>query len=404
MRPLTSAVRRLVGLRPLRAEPAAAAATAATTRGATAPRGAAATGSLLAAFESERRNSCCALCGFQRQTRHYRSSSSDSSSSSNYSSSSTQQPVGRRSRARSYDPPLTAEYAEAERRERMPRSPQTTGGWSVSWAPYKPPNPAAAANTSAAAAAAAERSSMAAPSVGYAVPYRFRVEDNCISEEKRAQRLHPLNRPSSSFLTYTDFVGTRLPVLDTTENVRYWKDEGLDRLLPRVFPLKLPAHRRIDPLLRELIFCLAQMDPRRFGVADLAMRYGLREKTVHKIIREFSLQEFLRKHELATPATRRISRAEAVLNMKEIIFKQKLGYEQTGTEEIDRQEENEFEGWKSTFDWVTRQHIEVETMSAFPLPAKRDPVPKRVDVDLTVKNTRDLKVISWIDPNEKVVF
>ena len=30
-----------------------------------------------------------------------------------------------------------------------------------------------------------------------------------------------------------------------------------------------------------------------------------------------------------------------------------------------------FIGWKSTFDWVMRQHIEVETMSAFPLPAKR---------------------------------
>ena len=34
----------------------------------------------------------------------------------------------------------------------------------------------------------------------------------------------------------------------------------------------------------------------------------------------------------------------------------------------------------------------------------RDPVPKRVDVDLTVHNTAKLKVISWIDPNAKVVF
>ncbi|CDI79117.1 Chromosome II, complete genome, related [Eimeria acervulina] len=75
-----------------------------------------------------------------------------------------------------------------------------------------------------------------------------------------------------------------------------------------------------------------------------------------------------------------------------------------GTEEIDTQEENKFEGWKSTFDWVMRQHIEVEGLSAFPLPAKRDPVPKRVDVDVTVHNTPNLKVISWIDPNEKVVF
>lgn len=47
------------------------------------------------------------------------------------------------------------------------------------------------------------------------------------------------------------------------------------------------------------------------------------------------------------------------------------GYDQMGTEEIDSQEENKFEGWKSTFDWVMKQHIEVETLSAFPLPARR---------------------------------
>ncbi|KAL8275471.1 hypothetical protein Esti_000603 [Eimeria stiedai] len=327
-----------------------------------------------------------------------------SSSSSSSGSSSRQQPVRRRIRSRSYDPPLASDFAEADRLERMPRASQTTGSWTVSWAPFKP----SVAAATAAGAAASEKSSkeaaaasLNAPSVGYAVPYRFRVEDNCIAEEKKAQRLHPLNRPSSSFLTYTDFAGNRLPILDTSENVRYWRDEGLDRLLPRVFPLRLPAHRRLDPLLRELIFSLFQFDPRRFSVSDLAMRYGLREKTVRKIIREFSVSEFLRTSKLATASTRRISKAEAVLNMKEIIFKQKLGYEQMGSEEIDSQEETKFEGWKSTFDWILRQHIEVETMSAFPLPGKRDPVPKRVDVDLTVKNTKNLKVISWIDPNEK---
>ncbi|CDJ54237.1 hypothetical protein, conserved [Eimeria brunetti] len=57
--------------------------------------------------------------------------------------------------------------------------------------------------------------------------------------------------------------------------------------------------------------------------------------------------------------------------MKEIVFKQKRGYDQMGTEEIDAQEEKKFEGWKSTFDWVMRQHIEVEHLSAFPLPARR---------------------------------
>ncbi|OEH78708.1 hypothetical protein cyc_03074 [Cyclospora cayetanensis] len=291
-------------------------------------------------------------------------------------------------------------------KERMVRSSDVTGGWVPAWTPFRPPSKPSAENPGG-------DPSVAAPSVGYSVPYKFRVEDNCIAEEKRAQRLHPLNRPSSSFLNYTDFSGNRLPILDTSENRRYWRDVGLDRLLPRVFPLRLPAHRRIDPLLREFIFSLSQMDPKRFNVKALAIRYGLREATVEKIIREFSLAEFLRKNSLATPSTRRVSRAEAVLTMKEIVFKQKLGYEQMGTEEIDSQEENKFEGWKSTFDWVMRQHIEVESMSAFPLPAKRahealcvyrDPVPKRVDVDLIVQNSANLKVISWIDPNEKVVF
>ncbi|KAL8450322.1 hypothetical protein Emed_002580 [Eimeria media] len=443
---------------------------------------------------------------FRGHVRCFNSSSSSSSRRSSSSSSSRQQPVGRRIRSRSYDPPLASDFAEADRLERMPRSSQTTGGWNVSWSPFKP----SAATTSAAAAGGGEKSSreaaaasLNAPSVGYSVPYRFRVEDNCIAEEKKAQRLHPLNRPSSSFLTYTDFAGNRLPILDTSENVRYWRDEGLDRLLPRVFPLRLPAHRRVDPLLRELIFCLFQIDPRRFGVSDLAMRYGLRETTVRKIIREFTAVLCLfccccsrappqRRRHMTTAAIllRRFGAAAAQQQRgggqtlrglkgaaKETLKSVKggwllpppvesaeqrpyppaaaatataaaaaaarTGYEQMGTEEIDSQEETKFEGWKSTFDWVLRQHIEVETMSAFPLPGKRKGTyavhPStsnssnsssssrsssssssnssissssssssstfcRVDVDLTVKNTKDLKVISWVDPNEKVVF
>lgn len=34
----------------------------------------------------------------------------------------------------------------------------------------------------------------------------------------------------------------------------------------------------------------------------------------------------------------------------------------------------------------------------------RDALPKRVDVDLTVRNTRKMKIINWIDPTDKVVF
>ncbi|CDJ43423.1 hypothetical protein, conserved [Eimeria tenella] len=302
-----------------------------------------------------------------------RSLSSSSSSSSNSSSSSRRPHLfGRRARSRSYDPPLSAEFAAEERRQRMARSPSTTGGWSPSWTPYKPPAAAAAAAAgTAAAAAAANDPSLKAPSVGYTVPYTFRVEDTVTPEEKRALRLHPLSRPASPFLSYSDFSGNRLPTLDTAENMRYWKDAGLDRLLPRVFPLQLQQSRRLQPLLRELIFALHQMDPRRFNIHALAARYSLKESTVRRVIKEFSLSEFLRKHRLAKESTRRLSRAEAVLKMKEIVFSQKLGYEEMGTEEIDSQEENKFEGWKSTFDWVMRQHIEVETMSAFPLPAKR---------------------------------
>ncbi|KYF42877.1 hypothetical protein TGARI_366920 [Toxoplasma gondii ARI] len=90
--------------------------------------------------------------------------------------------------------------------------------------------------------------------------------------------------------------------------------------------------------------------------------------------------------------------------MKEALFSLKLGYDQLGDEDLDEQEEHEFRGFRSTQDWIQRQNVEVEMMSAFPLPAKRNPLPKRVDVDVTVHNTSKLKVMNWIDPNDKVVF
>lgn len=34
-------------------------------------------------------------------------------------------------------------------------------------------------------------------------------------------------------------------------------------------------------------------------------------------------------------------------------------------------------------------------MSAFPMAAKRDPFPKRVDVDLVVQNDQKAKVLQW---------
>merc|ERR1712224_599745 len=80
-----------------------------------------------------------------------------------------------------------------------------------------------------------------------------------------------------------------------------------------------------------------------------------------------------------------------------------VGYAQLGDEDLDAESDEEFRGADGTFDWVRQQAIEVEMMSAFPMAAKRDPFPKRVDVDLTVRNTEKVKVINWIDPTDKVV-
>ncbi|PFH37056.1 hypothetical protein BESB_035140 [Besnoitia besnoiti] len=239
---------------------------------------------------------------------------------------------------------------------------------------------------------------------GYTVPYKFRIIDPISVAKSVPKNLGPLNRNTQTGDRYVDFSHNRFPVLNTAENFRYWKDRGLDRVLPRVFPVKLPAHRRIDPLLREYIYFLHSMDPARFSPRKLGERYGLRERTVELICREFSVAEFLRRTELATPYTRRLSREKAVLRMKEALFSLKLGYDQLGDQDLDEQEEHEFRGFRSTQDWIQRQNIEVEMMSAFPLPAKRDPVPKRVDVDVTVHNTAKIKVMNWIDPTDKVVF
>ncbi|CDI81449.1 hypothetical protein, conserved [Eimeria acervulina] len=97
----------------------------------------------------------CLPLGAARYLSSSSSSSNSSSSSSSSSSSKWHASLGRRSRSRDYDPPLRSEFAAAERRERMLRSPSTTGGWSVSWTPYKPPERAAAAPAAAAAAGAA---------------------------------------------------------------------------------------------------------------------------------------------------------------------------------------------------------------------------------------------------------
>ncbi|PHJ22585.1 hypothetical protein CSUI_003565 [Cystoisospora suis] len=167
---------------------------------------------------------------------------------------------------------------------------------------------------------------------GHVVPYKFRISDipsSAHGHRPPSERLGVLNRQTDPTLEYTDFSQNRFPVLNTAENFRYWKDRGIDRVLPRVFPIKLPAHRRIDPLLREYIYFLHSLDPARFSERKLGERYGLRERTVQLVLREFSVAEFLRRTELATPTTRRLSREKSVLKAKEILFGTKLGMDQT---------------------------------------------------------------------------
>lgn len=93
------------------------------------------------------------------------------------------------------------------------------------------------------------------------------------------------------------------------------------------------------------------------------------------------------------------------MSAKEQEYKKRVGWDQIGDDDDDENDEQlNFKGWRSTQDWVRSQNVEVEMMSAFPLMEKRDPMPKRVDVDMVVDNTADFKVINWIDPTDKVPF
>lgn len=204
---------------------------------------------------------------------------------------------------------------------------------------------------------------------------------------------------------YTDFVGSRFPTLETGRNYRYYQDRGLDRLVPRVFPIKVPPWRRLAPSLREYIHFLHTLDPARFTLRKIGERYGLKERTVKKVVREFGTAHYLRRVGLVSnKAEKQITREQAVLDRKEREYAKAVGYDQLGDEDLDSESDEEFHGAAETSDWIRQQTIEVEMMSAFPMMAKRDPFPKRVDVDLTVRNTDKVKVISWIDPTDKVIF
>merc|ERR1712217_972117 len=90
-------------------------------------------------------------------------------------------------------------------------------------------------------------------------------------------------------LSYSDFAGLRFPTLETAENVDYHKDRGLDRLVERSYPIKVPAYRRLDPYLREYIYFLHNLDPARFTIMRIAQRYRMRTKTVRMVLKEWGV-------------------------------------------------------------------------------------------------------------------
>lgn len=238
----------------------------------------------------------------------------------------------------------------------------------------------------------------------YNVPYRFKIHIPQGKNAKEGNVKEEYSRDVSKKLTYTDFCEFRSPTLSTFDNYRYWQDTGFKKFLNRTFPIKLPEHRKLDPLLREYLYFLHSFDPYRFTFKRLSERYYIPEKVIETVYKEESVKRFLSENQLCDDRTKRITRKEAILKIKELIYSKKIGYKEFGDIEDVHNKEDEFVGYKNTFDQIKRQVVEVESISAFPLPSRRDPVPKRVDIDMTVHNSANVKVINWINPNDKVVF
>lgn len=245
---------------------------------------------------------------------------------------------------------------------------------------------------------------------GHAVPYRFRIQPPPERERQGApgqQRDQKKQGAKEAEAPYSDFTGLRFPTLETAENFDYHKDRGLDRVVERAYPIKVPGYRRLDPYLREYIHFLHDLDPARFTITRIAQRYRLREKTVAKVVQEWGVNRYLTRSGLTKLRERQVTREAETLAKKEQNYAKWVGFDQLGDEddpESDDEALGEFKGWRSTNDWIRRQNVEVEMMSAFPLMEKRDPMPKRVDIDLTVDSRQHHKVINWIDPTDKVVF
>ncbi|CRH03090.1 conserved Plasmodium protein, unknown function [Plasmodium relictum] len=239
----------------------------------------------------------------------------------------------------------------------------------------------------------------------YNVPYNYKIvipTKKNVKDEKNIKEEY--SRDVSDNISYTDFCEFRNPSLSTFDNYRYWQDSGFKKFLNRIFPIKIPEHKKIDPLLREYIYFLHSFDPYRFTFKKLSERYFFSENTIRLIYKEESVKRFLVENQLCDDKTKRITKKEAIMKIKELIYSKKIGYKEIGDYENIKNEDDEFVGYKNTFDQINRQVIQVESISSFPLPHRRDPVPKRVDIDMPVYNSANVKIMNWINPNDKVIF
>lgn len=233
---------------------------------------------------------------------------------------------------------------------------------------------------------------------GYQVPYKFKLDTR--GEEIDHKNVNNV----MSHLSYTDFSGNRFPSLYTAENYKILKDKGLERLNPKAFPLRIDAERRLHPQFRNYIYFLNSLDPVRFHPARIAVRYSLREATVRSIIKHVGTKVFLSETGLTTQQLKQSTKELRVADFKERSYARSVGYSIIGDELPGGGSDELYGSQRKATDWVRLQNIEVEMMSAFPLPAKRNPQPKRVDVDMVVANDSEYKVINWIDPHDKVPF
>lgn len=245
------------------------------------------------------------------------------------------------------------------------------------------------------------------------VPYRFRIKEATPRAKdgkgagKGDGKGAGKGQAQASPPAYSDYAGLRFPTLETAENYDYHKDRGLTRLIERAYPIKVPGYRRLDPYLREYIFFLHNLDPVRFTIRRISERYRMREKTVAKVVQEWGANRYLTRSGLTKISEKQTTREEVILAKKEEQFAKWVGWDQLGDEEdleSDDEALGDYKGWRSTSDWVRRQSVEVEMMSAFPMMEKRDPMPKRVDVDMVVESKQNHKIMNWIDPTDKVVF